>query len=114
MVPSTTRRTPPASSWRTSSSVRTPPPDWTGTGTAAAMASTVGRLTGTPPRGRVEVDHVQPPGTGVDEPAGQHHGVPVVGLAVEIPLDEADGTTVADVDGRVEVHHAGRSATART
>ena len=78
------------------------------------MASTVGRLTGRATPGGVEIDHVQPPGAGVDEPAGQRHRVPVVGLAVEVALDEAHGTPVADVDGRVEVHHAGRAATART
>ena len=64
-----------------------------------------------PGPGRVEVDHVQPAGPGGREPPGQGHRVAVVGLPVEVALGQAHRPAVADVDGRVQVHHAAVMAT---
>src|SRR5208283_2631352 len=55
-----------------------------------------------PGAGGVEVDHVQPAGTGGGEPAGQINRVAVLALPGEVALGEPHRLTVTDVDGRVE------------
>ena len=64
--------------------------------------------------GGVEVDHVEPRGTGAGEAPSQLDRVPVVALTVEVALGQADRPTVPDVDGRIELHHAGPRWEART
>ena len=78
------------------------------------MASTVGRLTGRPVSGGVEIDDVEPGRAAIGEPAGQVHRVAVPALPVEVALDQAHGTAVADVDGRIELHHRPARWTAST
>ena len=58
--------------------------------------------------GGVEIDHVDPRGAGAGEGEGLGDGVVVVdGLAVVVALVEAHGSSVAQVDGGIELHHAG-------
>ncbi len=63
--------------------------------------------------GAVEIDHVQVVGARCHPGTGGGQGILVVDLlGVEVPLDQAHGVAVEDVDGRVEPHRAsvGRSA----
>ena len=54
--------------------------------------------------GPIQIDHMQPGSAGRREPLGQGHGIAVLALTVEITLGEADGSAVADVDGRIQLH----------
>src|SRR5205807_3768264 len=55
--------------------------------------------------GRVEVDDVQPPGSGGDEALGHGDRVGAVDrLLVEIALPQAYAATTAQVDRRIELH----------
>ncbi len=67
-----------------------------------------------PQTGGVQIHHVQPRCAAGGEATGQVHGVPVLALAVEVALGEPHRPTVADVDGRVEVHHRSTWWTAST
>ena len=67
-----------------------------------------------PGAGGVEIDHVQPRGTGGGEAPGQSDRVAVLALSAEVALGEPHRLTVSDVDGRVEVHHTVVLSTART
>ena len=93
-MPSTTRATPPPRSSSTSASVRTPPPVWTGTSTAAASASTSGRLTGRPVRAASRSTTWSQGAPAAAKRRGQLDRVAVAGLAVEVALGQAHRAAV--------------------
>ena len=54
----------------------------------------------------IEVDHVDPVRTTLDELHGQSEGVAVFDLTVEVALGQAYRSPVAQIDGRIQLHHA--------
>jgi hypothetical protein len=103
----TTRPAPAANARRIDAIDRSPPPNWTGTSSSPLIRSSWRRLTGLPLARTVEFDHVQEAGARLHEGARRlERVVGVDGLVVELPLAQADGPAVANVDGRQQDHAA--------
>ena len=90
-----------------SSTLRTPPPACTRArpATAAVIASTTGRLTGSPLRAASRSTTWIQDAPAAAKPSAQRDGVVAVDrLLVVVPPEEADGAAGPKVDGRVQIH----------